>query len=339
MTLLLPVLVLVFAGVLIVVALVHSRRETRRVLGIWRQWAQRRGYRFVEAGSSWWTHRPATIEAAAEHAIVLLDTFVVSNGKTSTTYTRARARFVNGGGPRFDVYEEGVLSALGKALGAQDATLGVEDFDAWFVVKTEDVEATRLAWSTAAQRRMRTALPNARARSDGRQVEVQLVGFVEEPRVLEALIALTAELAAFGARELAELFEALSSGELVPARGGWQTPSPAHVVVEWGTVPVELTTVPVSGGLGLWLTARPRREVPDFELTLARGEPAEEPPRGLLDEMSARELAQLDDAVLSHRRGRLRIAFDRWPEVEQVERAIALLSQLVGSVPSVGAFR
>ncbi|MCM8536937.1 MAG: hypothetical protein NE334_13450 [Lentisphaeraceae bacterium] len=68
-----------------------------------------------------------------------LDTFTRSSGtgnnRSSTTYTRMRAPFVNKDNLYFKIYEEGFLSPLGKFLGMQDIEVGDNYFDENFVIK------------------------------------------------------------------------------------------------------------------------------------------------------------------------------------------------------------
>jgi hypothetical protein len=99
---------------------------------IWRQLCAEIGAQYVEGG--FWkgdkvqaTHGPWTIT---------LDTYTVSDGKTSTTYTRMRAPFVDPEGFRFTVYRRGVFSDIGKWFGMQDIEIGDEAFDQDFILKS-----------------------------------------------------------------------------------------------------------------------------------------------------------------------------------------------------------
>jgi hypothetical protein len=99
---------------------------------IWRQLCAEIGAQYVEGG--FWkgdkvqaTHGPWTIT---------LDTYTVSNGKTSTTYTRMRAPFVDPDGFRFTVYRKGIFSDIGKWFGMHDIEIGDEAFDRDFILKS-----------------------------------------------------------------------------------------------------------------------------------------------------------------------------------------------------------
>ncbi|HSD84764.1 MAG TPA: DUF3137 domain-containing protein [Anaerolineae bacterium] len=66
---------------------------------------------------------------------ITLDTYTVSDGKTSHTYTRLRAPYVNQDGFRFNIYRKGLFSGLGKALGLQDIEIGDAYFDEEFIIQ------------------------------------------------------------------------------------------------------------------------------------------------------------------------------------------------------------
>ncbi|MBW8016445.1 MAG: DUF3137 domain-containing protein [Planctomycetes bacterium] len=67
-----------------------------------------------------------------------LDTYTVSNGKTSTTYTRIRAPYINKDNFRFTVYRKSIFSGIGKMLGMQDVEVGHFQFDEDFIIKGTD---------------------------------------------------------------------------------------------------------------------------------------------------------------------------------------------------------
>src|SRR5437588_691517 len=75
--------------------------------------------------------------------IVVLDTIIVSTGKSAVTYTRMRAPYVNRDGHRFTLYRKTVLTALGKFMGMQDISIGDPAFDEAFVIKANDPAQAR----------------------------------------------------------------------------------------------------------------------------------------------------------------------------------------------------
>lgn len=70
---------------------------------------------------------------------IYLDTYTVSTGKSSTTYTRMRVPFINSRKFKFKIYRKGVFSNIGKTLGMQDIEIGYDDwFDRDFIIKGND---------------------------------------------------------------------------------------------------------------------------------------------------------------------------------------------------------
>lgn len=70
-----------------------------------------------------------------EDNMVLIDTYTVSTGKSSTTYTRLRAVYNSHTSFLFKIYRRGIFSNIGKKLGMQDIVTGNEEFDNEFIIK------------------------------------------------------------------------------------------------------------------------------------------------------------------------------------------------------------
>ena len=107
---------------------------------IWSQLAQQVQGQFVDGGL-WGSGSKVVVQTG--QWIVTLDTYTVSTGKSSTTYTRMRAPYVNADNFRFTIYPEGIFSGLGRALGMQDIAIGDSDFDGDFVIKGNDETKVR----------------------------------------------------------------------------------------------------------------------------------------------------------------------------------------------------
>ncbi|GKU25163.1 DUF3137 domain-containing protein [Clostridium folliculivorans] len=75
------------------------------------------------------------VEAHVDNWTVVLDTYTVSTGKSSITYTRMRAPFVNTDNFYFRIYRSGVFSGLGKMFGMEDINVGYPQFDEAFIIK------------------------------------------------------------------------------------------------------------------------------------------------------------------------------------------------------------
>lgn len=106
---------------------------------IWRILSEQTGSEFVEGGF----FKSDKVVAHHREWTITLDTYTVSNGKTSTTYTRLRAPYVNAEGFRFSIYRSGIFSGFGEFLGFQDVEVGDEDFDRAFVIKASDENKVR----------------------------------------------------------------------------------------------------------------------------------------------------------------------------------------------------
>jgi hypothetical protein len=98
---------------------------------IWRQLAAQLGGRFHDGG---FFGRDRLTGRVGEWEITL-DTFTVSSGGSSTTYTRMRAPYVNPDNFQFKIYRAGFFTAVGEMFGMRDIETGDAIFDKEFVVK------------------------------------------------------------------------------------------------------------------------------------------------------------------------------------------------------------
>lgn len=118
---------------------------------VWRQLAGEIGASYVDGGI--W--RGGKVQARVKAWTVTLDTYTVSTGKSSVTYTRMRAPYVNPDGFRFKVYRKGFFSGLAKKLGMQDIEIGEPEFDEAFIIQGSDESKVR---SLLANRGVRTLM-------------------------------------------------------------------------------------------------------------------------------------------------------------------------------------
>ncbi|MHC5036062.1 MAG: DUF3137 domain-containing protein [Planctomycetota bacterium] len=92
--------------------------------------------------------------------ILTLDTYTVSTGQSSVTYTRMRAPYVNADGFRFKVYREGFFSKVGKLFGMQDVVVGFPEFDRDFVIQGNDWHRLRQLFAHPRIRELIQAQPH-----------------------------------------------------------------------------------------------------------------------------------------------------------------------------------
>jgi hypothetical protein len=103
---------------------------------IWQELSQQIGSEYVDGGF----FKGDKVVAHIKQWTVTLDTYTVSTGNTTITYTRMRAPYVNKDGIRFKIYRSGIFSGIGTALGMQDIEVGFPEFDDNFVIKGNNEE-------------------------------------------------------------------------------------------------------------------------------------------------------------------------------------------------------
>lgn len=106
---------------------------------IWKALCEQTGSTFIDGGFL----KGDKVIAQYRDWTITLDTYTVSTGKSSTTYTRIRAPYVNADGFRFTIYRNGIFSDLGEFLGFRDIEIGNDDFDREFVIKSECEDKVR----------------------------------------------------------------------------------------------------------------------------------------------------------------------------------------------------
>ncbi|MBM4062782.1 MAG: DUF3137 domain-containing protein [Planctomycetes bacterium] len=117
---------------------------------IWRKLSAQIGGAYTPG--TWRRTDRITVEVA--HWTVTLDTYTVHANNTHVPYTRFRAPFLNTDQWRFKVYRSNLFTAIGKWFGMQDVEVGSLQFDADFVVKTNDERKARAFCADAELRRM-----------------------------------------------------------------------------------------------------------------------------------------------------------------------------------------
>jgi hypothetical protein len=122
---------------------------------IWRQLSHEMGGEFVEGSFT----KSSRVKVQIKEWVVTLDTFTVSTGNSSTTYTRMRAPYVNPDQFRFTIYRRSVFSNLGKLLGMQDVSIGEAAFDEAFIIKANDEAKVRQLFQIAKLREMVASQP------------------------------------------------------------------------------------------------------------------------------------------------------------------------------------
>ena len=98
---------------------------------VWAQMAQEVNGEYIDEG--FW--RGGRVEVVYKNWVLNLDNYTVHTGKSSVTFTRMRAPFINKDGLSFRIYYRGIFSDIGKLFGMQDIEIGIEEFDKIFIVQ------------------------------------------------------------------------------------------------------------------------------------------------------------------------------------------------------------
>jgi len=169
---------------------------------IWRLLSNEIGGEFIDGG--FW--KGDIVTARVKDWMVTMDTYTVSTGKSTTTYTRIRAPYVNKDGFRFNIYREGLFGKIGKLFGMQDIQVGYPEFDNSYIIKGNDDYKVRMLFSNPRIRELIQYLPNihfqvkdddgwfGRSFPDGvDELYFQVVGVIKDIDLLRTLFLLFAE--------------------------------------------------------------------------------------------------------------------------------------------------
>lgn len=109
---------------------------------IWQQLCEEIDADFIPGGR--WRKDDIKVRAYHREWVFTLDTYTVSNGKTSTTYTRMRAPYVNWDDFQFRIYRRHIFSGIGKAFGVKDIEVGFPEFDKDFIIQGNDTRKLQM---------------------------------------------------------------------------------------------------------------------------------------------------------------------------------------------------
>ncbi len=121
----------------------YARALAEACTRAWQAFAAEQGLRYVPPTGPWYARHPERLEGSLRDVPIVVDSYVVSSGKSSTAYTRVTARALDPATLEATVYRETLLGAFGDLIGLQDVTVGDAPFDAACVVKASDEELVR----------------------------------------------------------------------------------------------------------------------------------------------------------------------------------------------------
>lgn len=186
MTLGLILTAVVVAVIVLVFLLAKLQRDSA-----WRHLASDLGAEFIDGG----LFHSSKVQAHVQHGIVTLDTFSVSDGDTSTTYTRLRSPLQKKDGFQFTLMREGLLlGKLEKALGGRELQIGVPDFDRDFIIQGTNETKLRALLADAKLRQMIQGQRSINLRLKGDELHFDAKGVIKDVPRLKSLFELFGEL-------------------------------------------------------------------------------------------------------------------------------------------------
>jgi hypothetical protein len=187
-----------FSIALVVGVIVWAARTQARVGAdrreVWRSFARDRDLKWTDAAGPWYRRSPYAIGGVVDGVELRLDTFVVSNGKTSTTFTRVSAGVSNAARARIEVYRRTPFTRLGELLGWKTLPTNHAVFDRQWVVRSKSKDYGRAVIDDDVRQRLLRIPRHVRVKVEDRLVKVTWRGGERVPAVIEEATALAAAL-------------------------------------------------------------------------------------------------------------------------------------------------
>jgi len=322
--------VLAFVGIAIFVALMWfvlamTKKQREKLARIFDEAAERAGGRFAPGDYGFFKNVSPSVTIHRDGATIVVDTYVVSSGKSSTTYSRIEAPFALGRGPRLHIRRESALHSIGKAFGMQDLQIDDAIFDELFVIKAPSAAAVRRLLPHDERLALIHQLPRWWIRSDGSKVSMKRIGHPESAGEVVAAVGVIASVACADKRilDLAAAHPdagATDSGREVVFRGNTK-----------GRFSVDEH--------GCKLRVANEQEGPAFAIDCADAGAMEQLPEGALEPNLAGQIRAIGPARLARDRHHAWVAWRETPSAEHIEAAWRVLVGLAAPSTRVGAFR
>lgn len=154
--------ILLFCGWLIVMAVIIAaalwitRQRQRRLDGIWREFADRRGYAWVEASGPWYRKSSVGVAGAIEGVTFTLDRYSVRTGKSRIVYTRVRGVLPRTLSDKVSVSTRTFVNRLSAlfSVGQPAVETGDTSFDAGLIVRSKSRDGALSILDAEARRRL-----------------------------------------------------------------------------------------------------------------------------------------------------------------------------------------
>ncbi len=183
-------LVLLFLVVIAILVISFLRLSGRR--RAWSAAASQANLTF-EPGNLW--GRGMKVQGVYRGHELVLDTFSVYYGDSRKIYTRVILPTSNPAGLQLEIFEEGLLGKLGKALGMKDVQVGNDAIDQRFIIRGQPEDrVASLFTSINLQQRLLEAR-RLHFKLAGSQLSCQRPGAVRDESILMSIFDLIVDLA------------------------------------------------------------------------------------------------------------------------------------------------
>lgn len=125
---------------------------------------------------------------------IKLDTFTRGAGKSSKTYTRIVALLNQPTHLSLTIYQEGMFSKIGKALGMKELHIGDDEIDRRFIIQGQPESDVLRALTSLGMRQRLLEAPNMHLEVKGQEIRYEKQGFETDPNTLIAVLDLMCAL-------------------------------------------------------------------------------------------------------------------------------------------------
>jgi hypothetical protein len=189
------VVFVVFLAVLapLLVWLISKAREMElRRNEAWSSFASSHRYEHFPAEGPWYRRSRTRVEGLRDGVRVILDTYVVSTGKSSTTFTRVLARRTSATTGKLRVSRRGWWTKVAQLFGMRYVPTGDGTFDEHFAVRANTDDLVRTLLGREARRHIAEFPKRFNLRSKNEEVKLTWHGVEGDPAVLETAFAIVA---------------------------------------------------------------------------------------------------------------------------------------------------
>lgn len=182
----------------VVFAFRYRAAENQRFREAWRAFASSRGYAWKESAGPWYRRPSDSIDATVEGAPVKLDTYVVSSGKHSVTFTRVSCTLLEAPRAKIRVGRRSFLTAIAERFGWKTVAMGDPVFDRTMAVRSKDADSARRTLDERVRARLLEIPKRVEVKIDGPSAKITWRGAEKEAIVLDAACSTAAALARAG---------------------------------------------------------------------------------------------------------------------------------------------